>query len=195
MAMDDPQSAEARMRRALGLSGPLPAQPTQQRPEQARARHRFVQDGEVPVEIVTGSRAPDSAPGGLAAVLQAALNGERTARADAERLLAEAQATIQSLRTKLAHAELAHNEALGRERLAREHAQTARQEAAAARELAEQRLSEITAARAAQVPPTAATAKRVGSAKSASRAPAAKTREPKPVKWWLPSYKTKTKAS
>lgn len=56
-ASDDPGTTEARMRSALGLKGTRPSYPAQQRPEQARTRHRFVQDGEVPVEIVTGSRA------------------------------------------------------------------------------------------------------------------------------------------
>jgi len=108
------------MRRALGLKGTRPSYPAQQRPEQARTRHRFVQDGEVPVEIVTGSRASDAAPDGRIAALQGALDGERTARASTERALVEAQATLRSLQAKLAHAERAHGEALAFEQRARE---------------------------------------------------------------------------
>lgn len=88
-APEDASTAEARMRRALGLGGAPPTQPAQQRPEQARTRHRFAQDGEVPVEVVTGPRAPDAAPNGRVAALQTTLDRERVVRADAERSLAE----------------------------------------------------------------------------------------------------------
>ncbi len=88
-ASEDAGTTKARMRRALDLEGALPSYPAQQRSEQARTRRYFVQDGEVPVGIVTGSRVSDAAPGGRIAALQAALDGERTARAGAERALVE----------------------------------------------------------------------------------------------------------
>ena len=47
--------AESRMREALGLRGQPVGRTPQQRPEQARQRHRFVRDGEVPV-VVLGTR-------------------------------------------------------------------------------------------------------------------------------------------
>lgn len=113
------------MRRAMGLDGPLlacPASattPAQQRPEQARTRHRFAREGEVPGGIVTGPRATGAAPGRLAATLRTDLDAERTARAGAEQALAQAQAAIRALQAKLAHTELAHAEALATERRAR----------------------------------------------------------------------------
>ena len=182
---------EARMRRALGLDRPLaapsaqPAQqrPAQLRPEQARARHRFVQDGEVPVVVVNGQGASGAAPNGQAAGTRAKLLAERQARADAERALAEAQATVRSLQAKLAHVELAHAEALAAERRAREASETALRHATAAREAAERRLREAAPVPAADAPTAEPTSKRARAAKPA--------REPEPVKWWLPSYKAR----
>ena len=198
---DDANSAEQRMRRALGLQGTPAPHAGQQRPEQARTRHRFVQDGEVPVVVVNGAKPQDAASNGRATALQAALAAERAARAGAERSLAEARATVQSLRTKLAHAELAHGETLAAERRAREAAEAALHDAIAAREAGERKLAEAAQTRATEAAPAPrATAKRAASdkpassGKSASKAPAATAREPQPVKWWLPGYKAKTKA-
>ena len=53
----------------------------------------------------------------------------------------EAHTLIQSLKTALAHAELAHGEALAAERAAREQVQTALQAAIADREAAEQKVA------------------------------------------------------
>lgn len=201
-APEDVAMQETRMRRALGLDGPLPARPApaavtpaRQRPEQTKTRHRFAREGEVPVETVTGPRAIGAAVGGQAAALRAELDAERAARAGTERSVAEAQAAIRPLQAKLAHAELAHAEALAAERWARERAEAALREAVAAREAAEQRLSEVLAARAgvgASEPRPKA--KRAKTVKPAPKTPAAKAREPKPVKWWLPSDKATTKA-
>jgi hypothetical protein len=172
---------ELRMRRFLGLQGAAPLQPSQLRSDQARPRHRFVQDGEVPVVIANSPRAANAAANGAA--MQAALDHERAARTSAERLLAEAQATIQSLRTKLAHAEMAQADALAAERHARERAEAALREAVAAREQTEQKPSKTTArTRTAPEPHTS-------SAKPASKTPAAKKGEPQPVKWWLPGHR------
>jgi len=183
------------MRRALGLKGALPSYPAQQRTEQARTRRRFVQDGEVPVEMVTGSRVSDIAPDGRVVTLQAALDGERTARAGTERALVEAQATLRSLQAKLAHADLAHGEALAVEQRAREQAETALRDAVSAHEQAEERSDAAAVARATlDAPAPRMRSKRAGLAKLAPRTPAAKVCEPQPVKWWLPSYRTKAKA-
>lgn len=117
------------MRRALGLTGErlVRSSPSQAERPQAgpsgqsagrsstgKPRHRFVQDGAVPVTIVNRHR-PDEAEGQSAsrAAIEAMLQDERAARAKAERSLQEALATVHDLQTKLGHAELAHREALG----------------------------------------------------------------------------------
>lgn len=181
------------MRGTLGLGGAPSLHSAQQRPAQARTRHHFVRDGEVPVEIVTGLRVPQAALGGQVAALQAALVAERAARFDDERALAEAQATIRSLQTKLAHAELTYEEALAAERRAREQAEAALRDAVAVGELTGQRLNEAAAAQVVEAPTPPAKVKQPTSPKPASRTPAATTREPQPMKWWLPSYKAKAK--
>lgn len=201
---------EARMRRALGLdqasaapaAPSLQQQPAQQRPEpthpgQARVRHRFVQDGEVPVEVVNArgtteraERASGAAMGGNASALQAELRAEQQARAGAERSLAEARAVLQALHTQLAHAELAHAEALATERRAREAAEAAITD----REAAELRQHEAVFTAAPRLPIEAKAApKRPRAAKPARQAAAKRAREPapKPVKWWLPDYRAK----
>ena len=202
--VDQPSIDEARMRRALGLDRPpavpsarsaqqRPAQPRpeQVRPEQARARHRFVRDGEVPVVVVNGHGASEAAPNGQAAGLQAKLLAEQQARSEVERSLAEAQATVRSLRAQLAHAELAHAEALAAERRAREAAETALRDATAARGAAERRPRGAAPVPAADVPTAEPTSKRTRAAKSARKVGVKPAREPKPVKWWLPSYKAR----
>ena len=124
----DTDSVEERMRRALGLTGdravrssPPHAERPQAgppgrlagRPAADKPRHRFVQDGAVPVTILNRHR-PDEAEGSPASrtAIEAALRDERAARDRAERSLQEALATVRDLQTKLGHAELAHREAL-----------------------------------------------------------------------------------
>ena len=123
------------MRRALGLTSDRrglssPAQP--ERPQLGppgrvagrssadKPRHRFVQDGAVPVTILNRHR-PDEADGPSAsrAAIEAALQDERAARAKAERALGEALATVHDLQTKLGHAELTHRELSGTAQAAR----------------------------------------------------------------------------
>ena len=59
LALTEAQAAEQKMRRALGLHGNNKGgagnqqRTPQQRPDQARQRHRFVQDGGVPVVMVS----------------------------------------------------------------------------------------------------------------------------------------------
>jgi hypothetical protein len=125
------QAAEARMRRALGLEGGAAKARPQERQDPAQRqverfamghKRRFVQDGEVPVTVVSSRRdgTPDSAPHRSPAAtaapsrLEAAENAlahEIATRQHAERACAEAQATIHDLQTKLGHAELARAEA------------------------------------------------------------------------------------
>ena len=199
-------SAEERMRRALGLTGDHGARsglPRTERPQAGppgrpagrsaadKPRHRFVQDGDVPVTVLNRHR-PDEADGPSAsrAAVEAALQDERAARAKAERSLQDALATVHDLQTKLGHAELAHREASGtaeaaraavdilraehRERELRWHEDLAAENAA--RLAAEAALAEATRARATAKRPrlSAPAAQPVLDLQDASPAPVAK---------------------
>jgi hypothetical protein len=171
------------MRRALGLQGPS-RQPPQQRADQVRPRHRFVQDGGVPV-VVLNSRS-DNDPTAIlkarVAELEAALETERAAHGATRRSLHEAQAAAQAQQTRLVHAELAHREALAVERSARQ----------AAEESLQARLAEPEPSTAA-TPALATPVKPKPAARKAPRAPRIpKAKEPQPVKWWLPSFREKS---
>ncbi|MBW4022270.1 MAG: hypothetical protein HIU92_03895 [Proteobacteria bacterium] len=106
---------EARMRLALGLgtrpaagnggSGG-PANPPQTSHDPSRQRRRFAQDGDVPVVMLHRSREGDAGGENRLAALTAELREERAARAKAERALEENHALVNSLRTKLKHAEM-----------------------------------------------------------------------------------------
>jgi hypothetical protein len=116
------QDVEAQMRRALGLFGA----PRRQDADQAAAikppppadrfgagghRRRFAQDGEVLVTVLNRRRDhPAETPVNRLGVAETAAVAERAAREKAERALAEAQATIHDLQTKLGHASLAKTE-------------------------------------------------------------------------------------
>jgi chromosome segregation ATPase len=188
------EATESRMREALGVRDrPTSTSAPQRKADQARQRHRFVQDGEVPVvlnsrkELNTGSD-----PGNRLAAAESALDAERIARGRAERSLQEAQTTIQNLQTRLAHTELAHSEALAAERAQREQAEKALHEAVTAREAAEQQLREMISASSTGMARMRGRPKKITAARSADRPPSArKTRELQPVKWWLPSYRAK----
>lgn len=134
------------MRRALGLTGGVDSRNDQQRPEPQRPklavraparssdrpsgdrpRQRFVNDGEVPVTIVSRHRhheadAPAAPAVGRIGVVETALANERAARAAVERSLQEALATVHDLQTKQGHAELAQREASDAARAAHEAA-------------------------------------------------------------------------
>jgi hypothetical protein len=225
------QAEELKMREALGLHGRGERQASRPQPEQSRPngdrpandrpmsnghsnghRHRFVQDGEVPVVL-----AKHSGPGGVAALvargtnapsgtnrvaaLSADLGMERAARERAERGLNQALANVRDLQTKLAHVELARSEAVESARVLQERittmrvAQQERADKASVELLVERRAREAAEATlqaalaAAEAPRKAARA-----AKPAmTRASVKKTtvprsvREPKPVRWWVRS--------
>ena len=206
---DDASSSredEANMRRALGMLGgsTRPAQPTGNAERRASGynasnnhsggqapprRHRFVQDGEVPVTVVRGrnEHAPDplralpASPVNRLDALQESLAAEQAGRATAERALEEAQTTIRTLQTRLSHLELARDEAQAQ---------------------AQQALSQAAAAMQAQASepgeprpmPEAAAAKPVATTARLTRGKRQKPieREPEPVKWWLSSQVTRT---
>ncbi len=165
----DDENTETRMRLALGLRGPGGA-PPQQRADQARARHKFVQDGGVPVVMLnSGSRGEaDSAARARLQETEAQLESERAAHGATRRMLQEANTTIQGLKTRLAHTELAHQDAL----------------AAAAR------AAEALLAPPPELAPTADKPARAPRKPAISRM-AKPPREPKPVKWWTPGYRAR----
>ena len=179
--LTDSQTAETRMRRALGLhGGGGSAPPPQQRPEQARQRHRFAQDGSVPVVMLNGrGDAEASAAKERIATLDAGLEAERAAHAVTRRTLQETQAANQALQTRLAHADLAHGEALVAERQARKQAEDA--------------LAATTAPRPALAPMAARPMDSAPKPPRKPRANAAPPREPKPVKWWTPGFRAKAR--
>ena len=134
------------MRRALGLDGeqlrsrpPLDRADGPQRPVDRFStpghKRRFVHDGEVPVTLVHGlvsgrrehdgngtRQGANAQPTNRLEVAEAALAAEIATREKAERALAEAQAAVHDLRTKLGHADLARQEAVEALRRERENA-------------------------------------------------------------------------
>lgn len=170
------QAEETRIRRALGLHG---TGTHQQRPEQARQRHRFVSDGAVPVVMLNRG---DSETSGLKDKLiaaESAVESERAAHVQTKRSLQEAQAAYQALQTQFAHAKIAHKEALEAEQNARR--------------AAEEALAALKAAPKEEVvEPQAAEPKRRGRRPVVAKAPRA-AKEQKPVRWWTPTYRSKTK--
>ena len=118
------------------------------------------------------------------AELEAALEAERTAHGATRRSLHEVQAAAQAQQTRLAHAELAHSEALAMERNARQAAEESLQARLA--------VSEQTAAVPVAAPGLAVPAKPKRAAPKTPRVPrVAKTKEPQPIKWWLPNFREK----
>ncbi|WP_284944198.1 hypothetical protein [Acidisoma cladoniae] len=204
------ERTEARMRQALGLDK-RPAAPhqatAQQSHDPSRQRRRFAQDGEVPVVMLHRSRDADGVAENKLATLTAELREERVARARAERALEEAQLTIQSLQTKVAHAGMMYEEKLGSERQLRLQAETV--------------IAELTQRASQTLPPVAEVVKAAESEPSlplvaqpdqqtvADRTPALKIRsatkrapkpaasteaeEAQPIEWWLPSFRASRK--
>jgi hypothetical protein len=204
LAQNNLANEEARMRQALGLrNGPSSGGPVQQRREGEQRGRRFVKDGEVPVVVVnSGSReSGDSAgPVNRAAAAEATLRAERGAREHAERALADAQTTVQHLRTQIAHSDMAHREALSAERAARETAEQALREAIEARAAAEARIAELSAEPrirrprpdivvAAERPDAEGMAPRARAGRPRKVVAATSDDEPEPVQWWLPSFR------
>lgn len=186
LSPNDSQSTESRMRRALGLQGPSRAAP-QQRADQARPRHRFVQDGGVPVVVLNsrGDNDPVAAFKARVTEIEAALDTERNAHGATKRMLQETQASVQALQTRLAHAEFAHGEALAAERRARRDAEDSLQAQLALE--TEQAAESIGDAPVAAI--VSAPKKAVRKAARVPRTP--KVAEPQPVKWWLPNFRGK----
>lgn len=193
LSPNDAQSTELRMRRALGLQGPARPAP-QQRADQARPRHRFVQDGGVPVVVLNsrGENDPTAPLKARIAELEAALEAERGAHGSTKRALQDSQSSAQAAQTRLVHAEFAHGEALAAERRARKEAEDALQARSVPLE-APVPIASLVASSPAETPPVAA-APVLRKAPRTPRVPrVATTREPQPVKWWLPNFKEKSR--
>ena len=177
---DNDANDEAAMRRALGIGGRGAGQgaPVQQRPDQARQRHRFVQDGEVPVVMLGRAREAEPPRPARPPEGEAGLAAERQARLLAERSATEAQAASRAWQTKFEHAELTHREAMAAKDAALAAARAQAEEALAALHAAEE--SNARSARPSE--PTRRARLQPG------ERPARSGREPQPVKWWLPNY-------
>ncbi len=123
---------------------------------------QFAQDGDVPVVRLQGRKDPgvQAASARLEEVLQA----ERAAREQADAALKQANAAIQALQTKIAHAEIAHQEAL----------------AAQARGY-ESRLAEMEVVAKREPEPRR-------SRQAASPADG-ESAEAEPVEWWVPGWR------
>ena len=164
LTLNDTPAAEDRMRAALGLT-----------PGSVLQTHRPSR-GEGPTSAPYTPRPSETSDSLRArlATLTSELKAERSERVAAQQALADAQRTIQQLQTKLAHAEMAAAEALDIERKARLSA--------------EAKLSQIMPAKPLQpAVPKVAEPKRRG--RPPGMRQVAEESEPKPVKWWLPSYK------
>ena len=183
--MDD----DDRMRHALGLADSSSATQFSSGPSQTHRPCRFVKDGEIPVVLLNAGRdrsARTSTMANQLAAAEGALRTERAARASAERALADALATIQRLRTQLAHAEMSHAETLYAERKRREALDQALLEAADTREGLEKQLAHEAATRRRNVEamPTAAEPLPVPERHEQKGKRPDAVREPEPVKWW-----------
>ena len=186
---------EDRVRRALGLKSNGSSTPHQQRPEQARQRHRFVAEGAVPVVMLNRT---DSETTGLKERLSAAehaLEIERASHAATRRALQEANHANQAMQTRFGHTELSNGEALRTERDLRRAAEEA---LVAFRAEAEQAMAALKAEIAERKMAEAVAPERVRREIKASEPIPRKTRalsskEPKPVRWWTPSYRSKQK--
>ena len=116
---DDPRSAEAHMRRVLGLQHDTPRSSPRNHSIGNSGSHpqrrRFVRDGEVPVTVIYREHNGDADPGAnqLEAARQA-IRSQAAARERTERLLEQAQAAIRELQTRNAHERLAKDEAVER---------------------------------------------------------------------------------
>ena len=160
--------AESQMRKALGLMGE--GHRHRADPERSEAPHRssdrfsgglhrrrFVQDGDIPVTVVRRDQSHDlPVHRGTPAAVQpsnsrlqrteSALAAETAAREKAERSLADVQALVHDLQTKIGHAELAKNEAIETLRRERDVASQLRAEAHGWREQLDDARAQVKAA-------------------------------------------------
>lgn len=152
------EAMEARIRRSLGMG------PSTTAGYSSHTRRRFVRDGEVPVVILNPKRESENRHTAALADLAKQLAFERSARERAERALIDAQATIQMLQTRVAHAEI---------------------------DRAERAVPAMAIGAEPTVPAKAGSttvAKRHGAKRARTQ-----VREPQPIKWWTTVRRTRTK--
>jgi hypothetical protein len=195
-ADNDPMNTEMRVRRALGLDAGTP-RATQHHTDTARPRRRFVQDGEVPVVVVHSERKSDGfAPlGSRVAELETALEAERTTRAAVTRSLEEARLTVQSLQTRLTHAELAFAEAIAAEQQARAEAERALQQIARSPAVVPVKADPVDTPPTGKPMATAPEARKAKAGRKAKPATKAKQARSKLVKWWAPEFRARKPVS
>lgn len=175
---------EDRVRRALGLKSSSNTPTHQQRPEQARQRHRFVTDGSVPVVMLNRTDSETSSLKDRLAAAEHSLEVERNNHANTRRQLAEAKQALQTAQTHGGHQVLSLTETLKTAEAARKEAEAL---AAALRAEIEQ-LKQSAAA-----PAVVAAVKQRRTIKAIE--PIVRQRrdkdEPQPVRWWTPTYRAK----
>jgi regulator of replication initiation timing len=208
--LPDLRQEEAQMRRTLGLEHRPAASSSQYSPRLAdrhQQTRRFVRDGEVPVVLIgrrdqagDGTTSSASPPVNRLAIAENALDAEHAARQRCERALAEAQATVHELQTKIGHADLARDEAVETASHLRAENEQLKAELTAERQTraeAEQALQKALDGRGyggrdrvARPAPTLAEAgqtlprklgRPLGSKNGVRKTP---MKEPKPVRWW-----------
>lgn len=172
---------EDRVRRALGLKSNSGA-PHQQRPEQARQRHRFVADGAVPVVMLNRTDHETSGLKERLSAAQHALENERGAHATTRRTLQDVNQAHQALQTRFGHTELSHGEALRNEREARRAADEAL--TVLRTEMADRQQAEASA-------PEIKPRREIRASEPIRKARTTSAKEPTPIRWWTPSYRAK----
>lgn len=203
---DESTDAEARMRQALGLFGTRGSAHSDRGHHDGHGgggrtpsggagtrRHRFVQDGEVPVSMVR-PRAPQLRTGGAENDRhgEEQLAAERQARLDAERRLADREVQLRSLQTRIGHAELERDAALADAREWREKAEQILAEsrlvataAAPAHALSSPDGEVGSAVEAAAADEQAGVGPRRGLPRRRGEEAMPERIDPEPVKWWL----------
>ncbi len=180
----DPQIDEDRVRRALGLKTGGQHQPHQQRPEQARQRHKFISDGAVPVVMLNRTDAETVNLRERLLALETAMENERAAHAGTRRALHDLQTVHQTLQTQLRHSDMAHADAVKAEREARRAAEEALVALRAERVV-------VRDVKVAEVERETAEPVVLVRRERRLRIETGPGKEPKPVRWWTPSYRAK----
>ncbi len=174
----------------------------------------------MPVTVIQrGHRQDDGAATNQLDAARQAVREQTEARERAERSLAEAQAAIRDLQTKLAHDRLAKDEALqavrrvdaerqaarqaleavqgelAAERALREKAEQGCEQAVAARQDAVRRLREVVGGQQSRVRDTAAAPEEAGGTlkpvRPRGRPPKPRPAESEPVEWWVKGWQKK----
>ena len=162
--------------------------------QKSSPNRRFVRDGEVPVELRSirkpgSNQQPQTNP--ALEALKAELSVEHAARKEADRALGEARAVIESLQARLAHAEMARDEAVSALRRSLEP-----RPVEPAIEIPPDEALVKVPARRGRKPGSKNKVPRVAKAPKEPRPPKPPKAEvePKPVQWWTPSFRAKTRS-